>query len=162
MTLHRLNYLRIAPEPYRLLARLNEYLGKSTLGPALVQMIFLRVSQINGCSYCVVAHARELRLLGEPNDRIDGVAGWREAPFFDARERAALNWAEVLTAVAQTHAPDSDYDGMRHSFAEREVVDLTFAIGLINAWNRIAIGFRQSPDPARPLAASPEPKGKTR
>jgi AhpD family alkylhydroperoxidase len=100
MTLHRLNYLRIAPEPYRLLAKLNEYLGKSALGPALLQLIFLRVSQINGCSYCVVTHARELRVLGQSDDRIDGVAGWREAPFFDARERAALNWAATTTACA--------------------------------------------------------------
>jgi AhpD family alkylhydroperoxidase len=152
----------VAPEPYRLLAKLNEYLGKSSLGPALLQLIFLRVSQINGCSYCVVTHARELRVLGQANDRIDGVAGWREAPFFDARERAALNWAEVLTAVASTHGPDSGYDCIRHSFAEREMVDLTFAIGLINAWNRIAIGFRQSPDPARSEPGSPAAEGQNR
>jgi AhpD family alkylhydroperoxidase len=159
MTLHRLNYLRVAPEPYRLLAKLNEYLGKSALGPVLLQLIFLRVSQINGCSYCVVTHARELRSLGVANDRIDGVASWREAPFYDARERAALNWAEALTAVAETHAPDGDYDCLRHSFTDREMVDLTFAISLINAWNRIAIGFRQSPDLAPTAVTGPEKKG---
>lgn len=150
MTMHRLNYPRITPEPYRLLARMNEYLGKSALSTVLMQLVFLRVSQINGCAYCVVTHARELRVMGEGNDRIDGVAGWRDAPFYESRERAALNWAEVLTAVAETHAPDSDYACIRHSFAEREMVELTFAIGLINAWNRIAIGFRQAPDLEQP------------
>lgn len=109
-------------------------------------MVELRVSQINGCVYCVDLHSRQLRKEGEPEQRIDCVAVWREAPFYDERERAALAWAEAVTRVETTGVPDSDYENALDQFEEKELVDLTFVIANMNLMNRIAISFRKMPD----------------
>lgn len=112
----------------------------------LQALVELRVSQINGCVYCLDSHARQARALGEAQQRLDCLAAWREYPFFTARERAALEWAEAVTLIAQTHAPDTVYGQLCEHFSDREIVDLTLIITFMNGWNRLAIGFRQLPE----------------
>jgi AhpD family alkylhydroperoxidase len=142
----RINYYQIAPEPVNKLAGVTKYLESSSLDPRLRALIEIRVSQINGCVYCVDLHTKQARRLGETQQRLDTLPVWYESPFFDERERAALAWAEALTHISQTHAPDVDYDRLSEYFSEKEIVDLSIAISLINAWNRISIGFRKMPD----------------
>jgi len=106
----RLDYAAVAPEATKALAGVNAALLRAGLDKRLRDLLFLRVSQINGCSYCVDEHARDLRQAGESNERLDGLAGWRESPYFTEPEKAALEWAEVLTHVDITHAPDAAYE----------------------------------------------------
>lgn len=117
-------------------------LSDSPLGP-LVELVYLRISQINGCSYCLHLHAQALREQGESQKRLDHLAGWHGSALFSARERAALNWAEALTALPSNHAADTDYQALLTHFDAREISDLTLAIGLMNAFNRVAVGMRQ-------------------
>jgi AhpD family alkylhydroperoxidase len=143
---------RLAPEAYNALAAVSAQLKSSTLGKALIALIDIRVSQINGCAYCLDMHARELFAAETPDlQRLNSLATWREAPFYTPRERAALAWAESLTLVAQTHAPHEDFEPLHEHFSEREIAELTLAIGTINAWNRFAIGLRL-PVSRRPIA----------
>ncbi|MDD5033183.1 MAG: carboxymuconolactone decarboxylase family protein [Methylococcaceae bacterium] len=142
----RLDYCSIAPQPVKMLAQVNDYLAHGVLDPKLADLLFLRVSQINGCSYCVRLHAQDLRRAGELDARLDTLAAWRESPFFTEREKAALAWTESLTHIASTHAPDEVFAALSTHFNDPEIVDLTHAVALINAWNRIAIGFRHAPD----------------
>jgi AhpD family alkylhydroperoxidase len=104
------------------------------------------VSQINGCAYCVDLHGREALSTGESQRRVNAVVVWREAPFFTPRERAALAWAEALTLIADSHAPDQVYADAGAAFSEEELVQLTYVIVTMNAWNRLAIAFRQRPE----------------
>jgi AhpD family alkylhydroperoxidase len=143
----RLNYPAIAPEAPKALAAVNAALLRTGLDKRLIDLLFLRVSQINGCSYCVDEHARDLRRAGESNERLDGLAGWRESPYFTDAEKAALEWAEALTHVAETHAPDAAYEALARHYEDRQVANITYAIALMNAWNRVAIGFRRGPEP---------------
>jgi len=143
----RLNYASVAPEGYRALTALYRYLPGCGLEPGLLHLVFLRVSQLNGCAYCVDLHWRDARHAGDGDRRINSVITWREAPFFSARERAAFAWAEALTRIAETRADDPDYAVARAQFTDKELVDLTFAIGLMNMLNRVAIGFRRGPAP---------------
>jgi uncharacterized peroxidase-related enzyme len=142
----RINYYQLAPEAVRKLASINGYLESSSLDPLLRALVEIRVSQINGCVYCVDLHTEQARRLGETQQRLDMLPVWHEAPYFDERERAALAWAEALTHVSETHAPDADYDRLFESFSEKEIVDLSIAVAMMNAWNRIAVGFRKLPD----------------
>ena len=142
----RIDYYRAAPEPINKLASVTKYLESSSLDPGLRALVEIRVSQINGCVYCVDLHTQQARKLGEAQRRLDTLPVWYESPDFDERERAALAWAEALTHISETHAPDADYDRLAEYFSEKEIVDLTVAISLINAWNRISIGFRKLPD----------------
>lgn len=141
----RLAYWNAAPDAVKAMRGVSEYLAKSELGKKLVELVYLRVSQINGCAFCCDMHASALRTLGETEQRLDCLAGWRDAPFFSARERAALGWAEALTHVSITHAPDAEYAAARAQFSDKELADLTFAIAQINSWNRLSIGFRAPP-----------------
>ena len=141
----RLAYWSAAPEALKAMRGVGEYIKKSGLDHKLIELVYLRISQINGCAYCLDMHSAELRKLGEKQHRMDCVAGWRDAPFFTARERAALGWAESLTHVSETHAPDADYAPVKANFSEKEIADLTFAIALMNAWNRISIGTGHGP-----------------
>ena len=102
----------------------------------------MRASQINGCAYCLDMHSKDARAEGETEQRLYTLDAWRETPFFSSRERAALAWTEALTLISQTHAPDDVFEELRAHFSEREIADLTLAIGAINAWNRFAISFR--------------------
>jgi uncharacterized peroxidase-related enzyme len=142
----RINYQRVAPEAVSKLAAVTKYLESSSLDPLLRALVEIRVSQINGCVYCVDLHTEQARRLGETQHRLDMLPVWHEAPYFSERERAALTWAEALTHVSKTHAPDADYDLLCEHFSEKEIVDLSIAIALMNAWNRISIGFRKVPD----------------
>lgn len=141
----RLDYASISPEGYKALGGVHRFIAKCGLEESLINLVYLRVSQINGCAYCVDLHTRDAIKAGESQRRLHNVVTWREAPFFSDRERAALAWAESLTHVAKTGAPDADYELVRRQFSEKEVVDLTYAIGLMNALNRLAIGLRKSP-----------------
>ena len=143
----RLDYFAVSPEPVKALAGVNAALLRAGLDRRFTNLLFLRVSQINGCSYCVDEHARDLRAEGETNERLDGLAGWRESPYFTDGEKAALEWAESLTHVDVTHAPDAAYAPLAQHFDDKTIADITYAIALMNAWNRIAIGFQKAPVP---------------
>jgi uncharacterized peroxidase-related enzyme len=143
MSTLRLPYQTIAPELYRALSGVNIALKDSTLGRSLIELVFLRVSQINGCAFCVDMHARDLLAQGEDFQRVNSLITWRETSLYSERERAALAWAETITLIAGNHASDNLFETLQQHFSDREIVDLEFAIAVINAWNRIAIGFRQ-------------------
>ena len=121
------------------------YQHVTTIDPKLRALVELRVSQINGCLYCCNAHSMEARAAGETQQRLDCLPAWDESNFFDAAEKAALGWAESLTDVSHTHAPDADYAALTPHFSEAQIVDLTLIISMMNAWNRIAIGHRTQP-----------------
>jgi AhpD family alkylhydroperoxidase len=121
---------------------ISAYLAKSSLEKNLLQLIEYRVSQINGCAYCLDMHSKDLRHGGETEQRIYTVAAWRETPFFSARERAALAWAESVTLLDQGHVPDDVYEEARKEFSDAEIIDLTLAVAAINSWNRLNIAFR--------------------
>lgn len=133
---------QVAPESYGAVATLSAKVESSGIEPSLLRLIELRASQINGCAFCMHMHARGARRLGEKQERLDVLAGWRESPLFSERERAALAWTETLTLVAQTRAPDDVYEAAVEVLGEVDLVKITVAIGLINVWNRIAVGFR--------------------
>ncbi|ODN70232.1 Carboxymuconolactone decarboxylase family protein [Methylobrevis pamukkalensis] len=111
----------------------------------LRHLVDLRVSQINGCAFCVDMHTKQARIAGERELRLHHVAIWRDSPLFDARERAALEWAETLTTLPPHGVPDEIYDRVRQHLADRELSDLTFVVMAINAWNRVSVGFRSVP-----------------
>jgi AhpD family alkylhydroperoxidase len=139
----RLDYVKAAPDAYKAVAALDRYVVKeSGLERRLIHLIKLRASQINGCAYCVDMHSKEARRDGLSEQWINLVCVWRESPLFDARERAVLAWTDAVTNLAQTGAPDDVYEGLRAHFSEAEIVKITTAIGAINVWNRIAVGFR--------------------
>jgi AhpD family alkylhydroperoxidase len=102
----------------------------------------MRASQINGCAYCLDKHSKDARRAGETEQRLYLLSAWHESPLYSERERAALEWTDALTQIAETHAPDAAYDAVRRQFGDKELVDLSTLIGLINLWNRLAIGFR--------------------
>jgi len=121
---------------------LSVYLAKSTLEKHLLQLIEYRVSQINGCAYCLDMHSKDLRHGGETERRIYMIAAWRETSLYSQRERAALLWAESVTLLDEGHVPDDVYDEVRKEFSEAELIDLTLAVATINSWNRINIALR--------------------
>jgi AhpD family alkylhydroperoxidase len=123
-------------------------LAHSKLEPALQHLMELRVSQINRCAFCIALHTRQLEALGEHGDRVSGVTAWREAPWYSARERAALEWAETLTTISQTHPDDELYERVKSQFSETELAELTLAVAAINSWNRFSIAFGTPPERA--------------
>ena len=145
----RLDYTQIAPAGIKALGGVYGCVAQSSVPPALVDLIYLRVSQINNCAYCLDMHTRDLLKKGQKIEKLALVQAWAEAGhLFDERERAALAWAETVTRVAETAVPDEAYQAARAVFEERELVDLTIAIGLMNAYNRMAISFRNTPQAA--------------
>lgn len=142
----RLPWTKIAAKTYQAMAAVNATTATSTLGMALIELVQTRVSQINGCAFCVDMHARDLRKQGETWQRINSLSTWREVGFYSERERAALNWAESLTRLAEGHGDhDAAFSTLKGVFSDQEIVDLSWAIAQINAWNRIAVGMRQPP-----------------
>ena len=142
----RLDYTKIAPAGVKALGGVYGYVTQSSLSPVLVDLVYLRISQINNCAYCLDMHTRDLLKKGEKIEKLALVQAWAEGGhLFDARERAALAWAETVTRVADTGVPDEAYQAARAVFEERELVDLTIAIGLMNVYNRMAISFRNTP-----------------
>lgn len=138
----RLNYSKVAPQGVEGLHQLEKYVRSSGLEVDLIELIKLRASQINNCAYCIDMHTKDARTLGESEQRLYAVSAWRETPFFSERERAALAWAEAVTLVGKSHVPDETYKEVRNHFSEKELVDLTLAIIVINSWNRLAVTFR--------------------
>jgi AhpD family alkylhydroperoxidase len=146
----RLDYTKAAPEGMKSLAAVHAYVGHSGFPKSFIDLVYLRVSQINGCAYCIDMHARDLINAGMSRDKVILVQVWRESgSLFSERERAALAWAESLTLISQTHVPDADFAAASAHFSEKELADLTIAIGLMNAYNRIAISFRKTPAGAK-------------
>jgi AhpD family alkylhydroperoxidase len=141
----RIAYYQVAPEGIKALQGIDPYFKSSNIEPRLRALVELRTSQINGCAYCVDMHSRQAREHGETQQRLDCLPVWRETSFYDDRERAALAWAESVTNVSHTGTPDDVYEEVKKQFSEKDLVDLTLVISVMNAWNRIAIGFRQGP-----------------
>jgi AhpD family alkylhydroperoxidase len=151
----RLTHWSVAPGGFKAMSSLEAYLRDSGLEKGLLHMVKLRASQINGCAYCIDMHWKDARAAGESEQRLYGLDAWREAPYYTDRERAALAWTEALTTLAEGHVPDSVYAPMLEHFSERELVDLSWAVAAINAWNRISIAFRTEAGtytPPRPRA----------
>ncbi|MDW2981335.1 MAG: carboxymuconolactone decarboxylase family protein [Rhodanobacter sp.] len=145
----RIDYTHVAPAGAKALGAVYGYVMQSGLDPVLVDLVYLRVSQINGCAYCLDMHTRDLVKKGVAIDKLALVQAWREAgKVFSEREKAALAWAETVTRVAQTGVPEGDFQTASAVFSEKELVDLTFAIGLMNTYNRLAISFRNTPEAA--------------
>ena len=142
----RLDYNHVAPQGAKALGSVHSYVRQCGLPLELIDLIYLRVSQINNCAYCLDMHTRDLLDEGVKVEKLTLVQAWAEAgPLFSERERAALAWAETVTRVSETGAPDQAYQAVRTVFEEKELVDLTIAISLINAYNRMAICFRRPP-----------------
>lgn len=124
---------------------LEEYLHQCGLEESLIHLIKLRASQVNGCAYCIDMHWKDLRALGESEQRLYGLDAWEESPYYTDRERAALAWTEAVTNLRDGHVRDAVYEEVRKHFSEKELADLTLAVAAINAWNRLAIAARTEP-----------------
>jgi AhpD family alkylhydroperoxidase len=146
----RIHYTKVAPLAYHAMLGLEKYLRECGLETKLVDLIKLRASQINGCAFCIDMHWKDLRALGESEQKLYGLDAWEESPYYTERERAALAWTEAVTRVSETHVPDEVYDKVRRQFSEKEVADLTLAVATINAWNRLAIAGRMTPGQYQP------------
>ncbi|HTW60017.1 MAG TPA: carboxymuconolactone decarboxylase family protein [Terriglobales bacterium] len=143
--MERFDYAKVAPGAYRAMAGFEHYLRESGLEESLLHLVKLRASQINGCAYCLDMHWKDLKSIGEQDQRLYELNAWEETPFYSDRERAALAWTEAVTRVADSHVPDELYERVRRQFNEKELADLTLAIAAINAWNRLAISARTVP-----------------
>lgn len=148
----RIHYEEVAREGVAALGRLEAYARHSGLEHSLLELVKMRASQINACGYCLDMHSQDARAAGETEQRLYVLPAWREAPFFSDRERAALEWTEAVTEVAEAGVPDDVYRRARAQFSEKELVDLTLAVIAINAWNRLAISFRTEVGSYRPVA----------
>jgi AhpD family alkylhydroperoxidase len=155
MNMHqRIDMFKSAPDAYKAVLALENYIQGSGLDRRLVHLIKLRASQINGCAFCVDMHVKEARRDGLSEQWLNLLCVWQESPIYDARERALLAWTEAVTRLAQTGAPDADFAPLREHFSDDEIAKLTLAIGTINLWNRLAVGFRfQHPVDAKARAA---------
>ena len=141
----RLNYGKVAAGVYDAMDALDRYVGACGLEASLLHLVRLRASQVNGCAYCLDMHWKDLRALGEAEQRLYSLDAWRECPYYTARERAALAWTEAVTRVADGHVPDEVHAEARAEFSEKELADLTLAVATINAWNRLLIAARLVP-----------------
>jgi AhpD family alkylhydroperoxidase len=142
----RLDYATVAPAGMKALGGVYAYLRQSGLPQTLINLVFLRVSQINGCAYCIDMHSRDLLKEGVAIEKLVLVPVWREAgALFSEQEQAALRWAETVTRVAETAVPDAEFEAASAILGQKELADLTIAIGLMNVYNRLSIGFRTPP-----------------
>ncbi|WP_446745296.1 carboxymuconolactone decarboxylase family protein [Silvibacterium acidisoli] len=148
----RLDYTKASPEAVQAMYGLERVIRNSGLDPKIIELVKTRASQINGCAFCVDMHTKDARAHGETEQRLYGLSAWRETPFYSEKERAALAWTEALTNIQQGHAPDAVYEEVKQHFEEKDLMNLTIAITTINAWNRIAIGFRVLPGSYQPAA----------
>jgi AhpD family alkylhydroperoxidase len=150
----RLDYAKAAPGVYDAMDGLDQYLSGCGLEESLLHLVRLRASQINGCAYCVDMHWKDLRAIGEAEQRLYGLDAWRESPYYTDRERAALAWTEAVTILSHGHVPDALYEQVRTHFTENDLADLTLALAAINAWNRLSIAGRLVPGAYQPVAAA--------
>ncbi len=146
----RIHYTKVSPGAFHAMLGLEKYLHECGLEAGLLHLIKFRVSQINGCAYCLDMHSKDLRAIGETEQRLYSLEAWRECPYYTDRERAALAWAESVTLVSKTHVPDEVYEEAKQHFSEKELGDLTVAIATINAWNRLSIAGRTTPGTYQP------------
>lgn len=146
----RLDYRKINSDGVKALGVVYDYVNRSGLPKSLIDLVCLRASQINGCAFCIDMHSRDLMKGGLSVEKLVLVQVWREAGIlFSEQEKAALRWTESVTLVAQTGVPDEEFDAVAGHFSEKQLADLTIAIGLINAYNRLAISFRSTPAAAK-------------
>jgi len=138
----RLRYPKVAPDAYRAMLALEDYVRSTGIDPTLFELVKLRASYLNGCAFCVDMHTKDARAAGETEQRLYAVPVWRETPFFTPRERAALAWTEMVTDLGREGVTDEAYDAARAHFDEAELVWLTMAIIAINGWNRLSVAFR--------------------
>ena len=138
----RVDYRKVFPDGVRAMAELERAVRSASVEPELLELVRIRASQINGCTYCLAMHTRNARARGEHQTRLDTVAAWREAPYYTARERAALAWCEALTELPPSGALDDVYAVVEAEFSPEEIAALTYAIVAINGWNRLAVGLR--------------------
>jgi AhpD family alkylhydroperoxidase len=138
----------------RAMLKLQQEVASSGLEHSLLELVKTRASQINGCAYCIDMHTKDARAMGETEQRLYALSAWHEAPFYTARERAALAWTESVTRVADTHVPDDVYAEARAQFSEEELVALTFALVAINGWNRLCVSFRVPAGTYQPKAVA--------
>jgi AhpD family alkylhydroperoxidase len=138
----RIDYSSVFPEAMRAMIGLEAAVHESSLEPALLELVKMRASQLNGCAYCLDMHSKDARARGEQEQRLHVLSAWREAPFYSDRERAALAWCEALTLLPGSGAPDAVFEELAQHFDEAQIVALTLAIVAINGWNRFAVGLR--------------------
>jgi AhpD family alkylhydroperoxidase len=146
----RMNYINAPKDVTKAMTDLQEHVTNSGLDPKLLNLVYLLVSRINGCAYCIDMHSKDLRALDETDLRIDLVSVWAESPCYTDRERAAFAWAESVTNVSETHIPEDVFTRARQQFSEEELAKLTLAVVTINGWNRFAISFRFEPGHYKP------------
>jgi AhpD family alkylhydroperoxidase len=151
----RIDIARSAPPgAYKAMMGLQQYVETCGLERSILDLVMVRASQINGCAYCIDMHTKEARNHGESERRLYELDAWRESPFYTDRERAALAWTEAVTLITAGHVPDEVFDEAHREFSDPELINLTFAVTLINSWNRISIAFRKLPEaPELALAA---------
>jgi AhpD family alkylhydroperoxidase len=152
----RLNYAKLAPEAFRAMQALGAYLDGCGLEHALLELVKIRASQINGCAFCIDMHTKDARAAAESEQRIYALDAWRETPFYSDRERAALAWTEAVTRIGGG-VPDDLHAEASGQFTEKELVDLTWAVTEINAWNRVAISAGIVPGTDRPTRRNAPP-----
>lgn len=150
----RMNIFLAAPQGSKAMLAVEASIEESGLEHGLLELVRLRASQINGCAFCLHMHVRDAVKHGENDMRIHMLDSWRGSPLFSDRERAALNWTESLTRIAETHAPDEDYALLKSHFSEKEIAYLTLVIGAINLWNRVQTGLRAVHPIEEPAAAA--------
>ncbi len=141
----RLDYYSASPKAMKTMIAMEALTSSLSIEPALLHLIKVRASQVNGCAFCTDMHSLDARRLGETERRLYAIVVWRDSNFFTLRERAALAWTEAVTLLAQSRVPDDVYAEAREHFSESELVDLTIAVNTINSWNRLAVSFRQTP-----------------
>ena len=146
----RVNNLEVGTGAVQAMLKLSGYVAQSGLEKSLLSLLEFRVSQINGCAYCLDMHSKDLREAGETEQRLYLLEAWRESPFYTDRERAALAWAEAVTLVTEGHVPDEVFAQAREQFSEEELANLTLAVVAINGWNRLNIAFRTIPGSYQP------------
>jgi AhpD family alkylhydroperoxidase len=150
----RLDYAKASPKGFEAMRSLERHVRQSGLDPRLLELVRTRASQLNGCAYCLDMHTKDARAAGETEQRLYALSAWRETPYFDACERAALAWTEAVTRLAEDRVSDETYHEVCQHFDERSLVDLTLAIVAINSWNRLAIAFRKEPGTYQPPSAA--------
>jgi AhpD family alkylhydroperoxidase len=151
----RIDYNKVAPGGVQAVYGLEKYLRTAGLEPLLIELVKLRASLMNGCAYCVDIHTKDARAKGETEQRLYAVPVWRETPFFSPRERAALAWTEAVTDIGGRGVSDALYEEAHAQFTDKELVDLTFAVIAINAWNRLGVTFQPAVGKYEPAVAAP-------
>jgi AhpD family alkylhydroperoxidase len=141
----RINLMNVNPGIFQVMLGLEKQVSKAGLDHKLLDLVRMRASQINGCAYCLDMHSKEARAAGETEQRLYGLNAWRETPYYSAQERAALEWTEALTLVADSHVPDDVYERVREQFSDDELAHLSLAIVAINGWNRLNVAARTVP-----------------